>query len=65
MGIDIPQDVIESIKDTCALKTREISIEFCYDIIKQIYDYTDGFYIMTPMKKVLLVCELIERCFDD
>jgi len=65
MGIDIPQDIIESIKDKTPQHVQDISIEFCKDIITQVYDHADRFYIITPLKKINLVCQLIEEVFTD
>ena len=61
-GIEIPEEVIESLKD--AENVFEISISFSKGIIERVYDFCDGFYIMTPLKKIELVTKLIEECFD-
>lgn len=63
-GIDIPQNVIEKLKDKPTAEVYDISINYSRDIILAVYDCADGFYIMTPLKKVELVCGLISRCFD-
>lgn len=63
-GIEIPQDVIDGLKDKGAEEVYDISIGFAKGIINRVYDSADGFYIMTPLKKTDLVCELIKRCFD-
>ena len=62
-GIDIPQNLVDKLKDKTPSETQKISVQFCHEIIKQIYDYADGFYIMTPMKKVDLVCGIIKNSF--
>jgi len=62
-GIDIPQHVVDSLQGKTSKEAQEVSIRFVQDIIHQVYDYADGFYIMTPMKKVDLVCKLILSSF--
>ena len=62
-GIDIPADVVEKLNGKPPLEAQRISIQFCQDIIEQTYPYADGFYIMTPMRKVELVCEIIKNSF--
>jgi len=62
-GIDIPQDVVDSLKDKTPPEVQAISTEFCRDVINQTYHCADGFYIMTPLKKVELVCEIIKSTF--
>ena len=61
-GIEIPADVIESFK--VKENVIDTSIAFSKSIIERVYDFCDGFYIMTPLKKVELVTKLIEECFD-
>jgi len=63
-GIDIPQAVVEALTDKTQAQAQAISTEFLQDVIDQIYDEADGFYIMTPMKKVELVCQLIQKSFS-
>ena len=62
-GIDIPQHVVDSLQGKTSKEAQEISVRFVQDVIHQVYTYADGFYIMTPMKKVDLVCKLILSSF--
>ena len=62
-GIDVPQAVVNNLKDKTPAESRNVSVEFCKDIVSKVYDFADGFYIMTPMKKVDLVCEIIKTSF--
>lgn len=63
-GIDIPSKLLADLKDKELEEVYDVSLAFSQDIIKQVYDAADGFYLMTPIKKVELVCHLIKRCFD-
>lgn len=60
-GITIPESLIAGLKDKNGEEARMISIKFCMDIVKKTYSTCDGYYIMTPLKKVDLVCDLIRK----
>ena len=60
-GISIPEDIMSSLKDKTPAQVKEISADYCLNIINKISDYCDGYYIMTPMKKIDLVCDIIDR----
>lgn len=62
-GIEIPPEILAQMRDQPPATVYEISIALCRDLIRSVYDYADGFYIMTPLQKVDLVCALVERCF--
>jgi len=63
-GIDIPLNMVERFKDKTSQQTQEMSAQFCRGVINEVYNHADGFYIMTPMKKVELVCEIIKNSFS-
>ena len=60
-GITIPETLIAEMKNVSGDEARIISIKFCMDIVKKTYSTCDGYYIMTPLKKVDLVCDLIRN----
>jgi len=60
-GIEIPDAVMQSLKDKTPAQAAEISIAYSAGILEQVYDAADGFYIMTPLKRVDIVRGLIER----
>lgn len=60
-GITIPESLIAELKDKTGDQARSISIRFCMDIIQKTYSTCDGYYIMTPLKKTDLVCDLIRN----
>lgn len=60
-GIEIPQDVIDSLKDKTPDEVAEISCNYSLGIAKEVYDKTDGFYLMTPLKKTNITLKLIEK----
>jgi len=65
MGIHVPEDFTESLRDKTPEEAQEISVEFCHGLIEQVYGDADGFYLITPLRKVGLICRLIEMCFQD
>ncbi|MCL2446975.1 MAG: bifunctional homocysteine S-methyltransferase/methylenetetrahydrofolate reductase [Oscillospiraceae bacterium] len=63
VGIDVPQHLVDRLQDQTPQQAREISIAFCQQVMQNVYDDADGFYFITPMKKVDLICDLIARSF--
>ena len=60
-GITIPQDIVDSFIDKSPEEAQEITIKNSMNIIDEIYDYCDGFYLMTPLKKINVIGELIKK----
>jgi len=60
-GITIPENVIESLKDKTPEQSADISTKYSLDIISKISDQCDGYYLMTPLKKIDLVCGIIDK----
>ena len=58
-GITIQDELIQRLKDQPPDAAREISLEYSKKIIDSVAGTAGGFYLMTPLKKVDLVCELI------
>lgn len=60
-GIDIPTDLVESLKDKTPEEVLSTSLAFSTGIIQKVYHSCDGFYLMTPLKKTELICHLIQQ----
>lgn len=60
-GIEIPPDVVERLRDKTPEEAAEISIAYSARIARQIYDEADGFYIMTPLRRVAIVRGLMRE----
>lgn len=60
-GIHIPAVLTEQLQNKTAEEVYEISLEFCMDIVRKTYSSCNGYYIMTPLQKVGMVCGLIQR----
>ncbi len=58
-GIDIPEDIIAELADKSGADAKEICLAYSRSIIDRIAEDCDGYYIMTPMKKIDFSEELI------
>lgn len=58
-GIEIPQSVLDSLEGQPPQVVMERSAAYSMQLIDQLYDTADGFYLMTPLKKTALVQRLI------
>jgi len=60
-GININEETIEMFRDKSREVAENIGIDICMDIISEIYPYVSGFYLMTPLKRTRVICELIKK----
>ena len=60
-GIEVPQEILSALKNKTPEETMKISIAYSISIIEQLGSSCDGYYIMTPLKKFELVCELVQN----
>ncbi len=60
-GIEIPPRVVEALRDKTPEEAAKISIAYSAGIARRVYDAADGFYIMTPLRKIAIVQGLIEE----
>ena len=56
----MPARILTLLKDKNAEETKEISVGFCRQLIDRVYDSCDGFYLITPLKKLEFTEMLIE-----
>lgn len=63
-GIVIPDEVLLLLKDKSIEEVYEISVLYSKSIMEKVYNYADGYYIMTPLRKIDLVCKLIDGFFE-
>ena len=59
-GIEIPAEVVERFRDKSPEDAKAVSVSFCRDIIDRLGPDCDGYYLMTPLKKIDYVCEVTE-----
>ena len=63
-GIEIDEAIIESFRDKNREESEVLGIEHSMECINKLYHYVSGFYIMTPLKRINVVCQLIEKIRD-
>lgn len=59
-GINIPKELIEKLIDTSAEQASIICAEFSIDIIKKVFPYSDGCYIISQSKNASAVCKIVD-----
>lgn len=60
-GINIPENFVDQLKDKSPEEVFELSLDFEMNLVKQTCGYADGYYVMTPLRRIELVCDLIKR----
>lgn len=50
-GIRIPDETVAGLEGKSPEETYQLSVDFCKDIVDKAYDYCDGFYIITQLKR--------------
>ncbi|HEX2926997.1 MAG TPA: bifunctional homocysteine S-methyltransferase/methylenetetrahydrofolate reductase [Ruminiclostridium sp.] len=60
-GIDIDEETIERFRDKSREESEKIGMEITMDIVKEVYPHVSGFYLMTPLKRTNVICELIKK----
>lgn len=60
-GITVEQGVIDRYKDVDKETSNRLAVEIAVDFGKQIEDYIDGYYLITPFNRVDLIAGLIDN----
>ncbi len=60
-GITIDEATIEGFRDKSREEAELLGIELAMKCINNLYEHVSGFYIMTPLKRTNIVCEIIKR----
>ncbi len=58
-GIEVGEKVIERYKDKTREEATEIAVELSSQLIHQVSDFCDGFYLMTPFNRIDIIEKLI------
>ncbi len=59
-GIEIAPELLEQLKEADPQQAAAISLGLSTEIIRRVQDACDGYYLMTPLKRIDLVVRLIE-----
>lgn len=58
-GITVSQDIIALYKDASKEQATKLAINISTQIAKEIEPYVDGYYIITPFKRIDIVCDIL------
>lgn len=59
-GIQVEQDIIDNFKDLEKEEAQKLGIGISLEIMKEIEDYTDGFYLITPFQRTDIIVQILE-----
>ncbi len=60
-GIEIDENTIDMFKDKSREESELIGINLSIESINKLYQHVSGFYLMTPLKRTHVICELIKK----
>lgn len=60
-GITIPQEIVALYEGKTKEEAAELAVEISLQLAEQIQKDVDGYYLMTPLKKVDIVCAVIDK----
>lgn len=60
-GISVSEEIIEQYKDISKEEASKLAIKISTEIAKEIYPYVDGYYLITPFKRIDIISEIISN----
>lgn len=60
-GITVSDEIIQQYKDTTKEEATELAVKISTDIVKEIAPYVDGYYLITPFKRIDIISEIINK----
>ncbi|MDD4238308.1 MAG: bifunctional homocysteine S-methyltransferase/methylenetetrahydrofolate reductase [Desulfotomaculaceae bacterium] len=60
-GIRVSEKIIELYKDISKEEASKLAIEISTEIAKEIHPYVDGYYLITPFKRIDIISEIINN----
>lgn len=60
-GVEIPQEMLDRLEGTDQQQAWDITVPFTAKMMEQAAPHCDGYYLMTPLKKVALMVRLIRE----
>jgi homocysteine S-methyltransferase len=58
-GIYVAEEIVEQYRDIPREEAHRLAVEVSIDMASQIYDYVDGYYLITPFKRVDIITAII------
>ncbi|MFL0196529.1 bifunctional homocysteine S-methyltransferase/methylenetetrahydrofolate reductase [Clostridium sp. WILCCON 0269] len=65
-GIKVSEEIIQLYKDISKEEAIKLAIKISTEIAKKIHPYIDGYYLITPFKRIDIVSEVINniKCYE-
>ncbi len=60
-GIRVADEIIEQYKDISREEAGKLAVRISTEMAKRIYPYVDGYYLITPFKRIDIVSEIIDN----
>ena len=60
-GITVSQEIIDCYEGLDRAQGEDLAVEISADIAEKIRPYIDGYYLMTPMRRIGLMERIIQR----
>ena len=57
-GICVPGDLLTALQGKSREEAADLSVRFSMEVIRHVFDCCDGFYLMTPLKRIDLTARL-------
>lgn len=64
-GIELEEQIVERFRDKDREESERIGIELASEIISEIKDFVAGYYLITPLKRTRVICEIIKIIKSD
>lgn len=58
-GIEVASEIMEQYRGKNREEGEELAFKISTEVIREISDYIDGYYVITPFKRVELVLKII------
>lgn len=63
-GISVADEIIELYRDISKEEASKLAVNISTKMAEQIFPYVDGYYLITPFKRIDIVSEIITRISD-
>ncbi|MGH4052383.1 MAG: bifunctional homocysteine S-methyltransferase/methylenetetrahydrofolate reductase [Clostridium sp.] len=60
-GINVSEEIMDQYKDISKEEASILAVKISTDIAQEIYPYVDGYYLMTPFKRIDIISEIVKN----
>ncbi len=64
-GITVPDEIVERYRGLSREQSAELAVELSCGIAEKISDFVDGYYLITPFRRVEIINEILGRLYDN